>query len=166
MPEPTSDESDLPSFDDTTVKERHSTTHWQVTDIQNTRKDSELIGTGSDFIEKAEIEDAFLRDKEEEAGELYKRMIETSKQVEALKADVERLKVEVKTTTTTMTNHDNLNSEDGYYYGYDLSTNDTQPLQPNIPDHDRTGSTYTYNTTQYFTFEQHMTQSFTNTTYM
>lgn len=77
-----------------TFKERHST---QVADIQNTRK--ELIGAESDLsairVEKAEIEGAFLRDKEE-ARELHKRMIETGKQAEALKADVERLKKEAK----------------------------------------------------------------------
>ena len=77
-----------------TFKERHST---QVADIQNTRK--ELIGAESDLsairIEKAEIEGAFLRDKEE-ARELHKRMVETGKQAEALKADVERLKKEAK----------------------------------------------------------------------
>jgi epidermal growth factor receptor substrate 15 len=78
----------------TTFKERHST---QVADIQNTRK--ELIGAESDLsairVEKAEIEGAFLRDKEE-ARELHKRMIETGKQAEALRADVERLKKEAK----------------------------------------------------------------------
>ena len=77
-----------------TFKERHST---QVADIQNTRK--ELIGAESDLsairVEKAEIEGAFLRDKEE-ARELHKRMIETGKQAEALKADVERIKKEAK----------------------------------------------------------------------
>ena len=77
-----------------TFKERHST---QVADIQNTRK--ELIGAESDLsairVEKAEIEGAFLRDKEE-ARELHKRMVETGKQAEALKADVERLKKEAK----------------------------------------------------------------------
>ena len=77
-----------------TFKERHSI---QVADIQNTRK--ELIGAESDLsairVEKAEIEGAFLRDKEE-ARELHKRMIETGKQAEALKADVERLKKEAK----------------------------------------------------------------------
>ena len=77
-----------------TFKERHST---QIADIQNTRK--ELIGAESDLsairVEKAEIEGAFLRDKEE-ARELHKCMIETGKQAEALKADVERLKKEAK----------------------------------------------------------------------
>ena len=77
-----------------TFKERHSI---QVADIQNTRK--ELIGAESDLsairVEKAEIEGAFLRDKEE-ARELHKRMIETGKQAEMLKADVERVKKEAK----------------------------------------------------------------------
>ena len=77
-----------------TFKERHST---QAVDILNTRK--ELIGAESDLsairVEKAEIEGAFLRDKEE-ARELHKRMIETGKQAEALKADVERIKKEAK----------------------------------------------------------------------
>ena len=77
-----------------TLKERHST---QVAEIQNTRK--ELIGAESDLsalrVEKAEIEGAFLRDKEE-ARELHKRMIETGQQAEALKVDVEKLKKEAK----------------------------------------------------------------------
>ena len=76
------------------LKERHSV---QVAEIQNTRK--ELIGAESDLsairVEKAEIEGAFLRDKEE-ARELHKRMIETGQQAEALKADVEKLKKEAK----------------------------------------------------------------------
>ncbi|KAF8803613.1 hypothetical protein BYT27DRAFT_7171751 [Phlegmacium glaucopus] len=77
-----------------TFKERHTT---QVAEIQNTQK--ELIGAESDLsairIEKAEIEGAFLRDKEE-ARELHKRMIETGQQAEALRADVEKLKKEAK----------------------------------------------------------------------
>jgi len=77
-----------------TLKERHST---QVTEIQNTRK--ELIGAESDLsairVDKAEIEGAFLRDKEE-ARELHKQMIETGQKAEALKADVEKLKKEAK----------------------------------------------------------------------
>ena len=77
-----------------TLKERHSS---QVAEIQNTRK--ELIGAESDLsairVEKAEIEGAFLRDKEE-ARELHKRMIEAGQQAEALKADVEKLKKEAK----------------------------------------------------------------------
>ena len=77
-----------------TLKERYST---QVAEIQNARR--ELIGAESDLsairVEKAEIEGAFLRDKEE-ARELHKRMIETGQQAEALKADVEKLKKEAK----------------------------------------------------------------------
>jgi epidermal growth factor receptor substrate 15 len=77
-----------------TFKERHSA---QVAEIQNTRK--ELIGAESNLsairVEKAEIEGAFLRDKEE-ARELHKRMIETGQQAEALKMDVEKLKKEAK----------------------------------------------------------------------
>jgi epidermal growth factor receptor substrate 15 len=67
----------------------------QVSNIQNTPR--EIIGDESDLIalrvEKAEIEGAFLRDKDE-TRELHERMIETGEQVEALKADVERLKKE------------------------------------------------------------------------
>ena len=77
-----------------TLKERQST---QVAEIQNTQK--ELIGAESDLsalrVEKAEIEGAFLRDKEE-VRELHKRMIETGQQAEALKTDVEKLKKEAK----------------------------------------------------------------------
>ena len=77
-----------------TLKERHSA---QVAEIQNTQK--ELIGAESDLsairVEKAEIEGAFLRDKEE-ARELHRRMIETGQQAEALKVDVEKLKKEAK----------------------------------------------------------------------
>ena len=46
-------------------------------------------------VEKAEIEGAFLCDKEI-TRELHKRMIETGKQVKALKADVERLRKEAR----------------------------------------------------------------------
>ena len=83
--------------------------HEQATDLfslDDTPSSSSLprqprnnFGAGGDLsalrVEKAEIESAFLRDKEE-ARELHKRMIETDKQVEALKADVERLKKEAK----------------------------------------------------------------------
>jgi hypothetical protein len=65
----------------------------RVPHIQNTSR--EFIGAESDLIflrvERAEIEGAFLRDKEE-TRELHERMIETSEQVKALKADVRRLK--------------------------------------------------------------------------
>ena len=71
--------------------------HTQVSDIQNTRR--EFMGAENDLVslrvEKAEIEDAFLRDKEE-TRELNTRMIEMGKQVEALKADVARLKKEAR----------------------------------------------------------------------
>ncbi|KAH9483828.1 putative calcium-binding protein [Psilocybe cubensis] len=77
-----------------TLKERRAT---QVADIQKTRE--ELIRAESDLsairVEKAEIEGAFLRDKEE-ARDLHKRMVEAGQQAEALKADVDKLKKEAK----------------------------------------------------------------------
>ena len=76
------------------TKQRSSS---QVADIQNSPK--ELIAAEGDLIslrvEKDEIEGAFLRDKEE-TKKLHKRIFETGKQVEALKADVERLKKDAK----------------------------------------------------------------------
>ncbi|KAF8964114.1 hypothetical protein BDZ97DRAFT_2058743 [Flammula alnicola] len=77
-----------------TFKERRST---QVSDIQKARQ--ELITAESNLsalrAEKAEIEGAFLRDKEE-ARDLHKRMVEVGQQADALKADVEKLKKEAK----------------------------------------------------------------------
>ncbi|KAJ3508199.1 hypothetical protein NLJ89_g5886 [Agrocybe chaxingu] len=77
-----------------TLKERHST---QTTEIQKTRE--ELIRAESDLsairVEKAEIEGAFLRDKEE-ARDLHRRMIEAGQQAEAIRADVEKLRKEAK----------------------------------------------------------------------
>lgn len=77
-----------------TLKERRAN---QVADIQKTRE--ELIRAESDLsavrVEKAEIEGAFLRDKEE-ARDLHKRMVEAGQHAEALKADVEKLKKEAK----------------------------------------------------------------------
>lgn len=77
-----------------TLRDRHST---QVSEMQRTKE--ELIRAESDLsairVEKAEIEGAFLRDKEE-ARDLHKRMVEAGQQAEALKADVEKLKKEAK----------------------------------------------------------------------
>jgi len=77
-----------------TLKDRHST---QLSEIQRTRE--QLIRAESDLsairVEKAEIEGAVLRDKEE-ARDLHKRMVETGQLAEALKADVEKLKKEAK----------------------------------------------------------------------
>ncbi|KAK7043761.1 hypothetical protein VNI00_008373 [Paramarasmius palmivorus] len=76
------------------LKERHAT---QAADIQKTRQ--ELITAESDLsalrVEKAEIEGAFLRDKEE-ARELHKKMIEASQQAETLKAETEKAKKDAK----------------------------------------------------------------------
>lgn len=77
-----------------TLKERRA---GQVADIDNARH--ELITAESNLsalrAEKAEIEGAFLRDKEE-ARDLHKRMIEAGQQAEGLKTDVEKLKKEAK----------------------------------------------------------------------
>lgn len=76
------------------LKERRA---GQVADIDKTRH--ELISAESSLsalrAEKAEIEGAFLRDKEE-ARDLHKRMVEAGQQAEALKTDVEKLKKEAK----------------------------------------------------------------------
>lgn len=76
------------------LKERRA---GQVADIDNARH--ELINAESNLsalrAEKAEIEGAFLRDKEE-ARDLHKRMVEAGQQAESLKTDVEKLKKEAK----------------------------------------------------------------------
>uniref|UniRef100_A0A0W0F1R8 Uncharacterized protein n=1 Tax=Moniliophthora roreri TaxID=221103 RepID=A0A0W0F1R8_MONRR len=76
------------------LKDRHAN---QMAEIQKTRQ--ELITAESDLsalrVEKAEIEGAFLRDKEE-ARELHKKMIETSQQTETLKAETEKAKKDAK----------------------------------------------------------------------
>jgi len=78
----------------TAFKERRAT---QINNIQKNRE--ELIRAESDLsavrVEKAEIEGALLRDKEE-ARELHRRMVEIGQQAEALKADAEKLKKEAK----------------------------------------------------------------------
>ena len=77
-----------------TLKERQSS---QATEIQKTRE--ELITAESDLsavrAEKAEIEGAFLRDKEE-TRDLQRRMIEVGQQIDHLKQDVEKAKKEAK----------------------------------------------------------------------
>ncbi|KAF7800250.1 hypothetical protein EIP86_011497 [Pleurotus ostreatoroseus] len=77
-----------------TLRERFST---QNTDIQKTRTD--LIRAESDLsavrVEKAEVEGAVLRDKEE-VRELQRKMTEVGSEVEMLKAEIEKAKKEAK----------------------------------------------------------------------
>ncbi|KAJ7756806.1 hypothetical protein DFH07DRAFT_958946 [Mycena maculata] len=76
------------------LRERQST---QTADITKSRE--ELIRAESDLsavrVEKAEVEGAFLRDKEE-ARALHKKMVEASQQIDVLKVDVEKSKKEAK----------------------------------------------------------------------
>ncbi|KAF7322672.1 hypothetical protein HMN09_00045900 [Mycena chlorophos] len=76
------------------LRERHAT---QTAEIQKTQ--TELISAESDLsaikVEKAEIEGAFLRDKEE-ARTLHKKMVEAGQQIELAKVEVERSKKEAK----------------------------------------------------------------------
>ncbi|KAJ7684745.1 hypothetical protein DFH06DRAFT_969429 [Mycena polygramma] len=76
------------------LRERQSV---QTADIQKTRE--ELIRAESELsgvrVEKAEVEGAFLRDKEE-ARALHKKMVEVGQQVDTLKVDVEKSKKEAK----------------------------------------------------------------------
>ncbi|KAK0448373.1 uncharacterized protein EV420DRAFT_856567 [Desarmillaria tabescens] len=69
----------------------------QTAEIQKTRET--LISSESDLsavrVEKAEIEGAFLRDKEE-ARELHRKMLEFSQQADALKVETEKVKKEAK----------------------------------------------------------------------
>ncbi|KAI0781211.1 hypothetical protein BD413DRAFT_23939 [Trametes elegans] len=78
----------------TTLKERFAA---QSADIQKTRE--ELIRAESDLsatrVEKAEIEGGLLRDKEE-VRDLHRKMSEVGTQIEATKAEVEKLKKEAK----------------------------------------------------------------------
>ncbi|KAF8894436.1 hypothetical protein BD779DRAFT_1501043 [Infundibulicybe gibba] len=78
----------------TTFKERHAN---QTAEIQKTRE--ELIRAESDLsavrVEKAEVEGAFLRDKEE-ARDLHRRMVETGQQTEQVKVEVEKAKRDAK----------------------------------------------------------------------
>ena len=76
------------------LKERSAA---QSAEIQRNRE--ELIRSESDLsairVEKAEIEQAFLRDKEE-ARDLHKRMMDAGQQAEQLKGEIEKLKKEAK----------------------------------------------------------------------
>jgi epidermal growth factor receptor substrate 15 len=78
----------------TSLKERHA---GQQAEITKTRE--ELIRAESDLsalkVERSEIEGAFLRDKED-ARDLHRRMIETGKEADAIKAEVEKLKKDAK----------------------------------------------------------------------
>ncbi|KAJ3481622.1 hypothetical protein NLI96_g7540 [Meripilus lineatus] len=78
----------------TNLKTRHST---QSADIQRTRE--ELIHAESDLsairVEKAEIEGAVLRDKEE-VRELQRKMTEVGSHTEMTKSEVEKAKKEAK----------------------------------------------------------------------
>jgi epidermal growth factor receptor substrate 15 len=77
-----------------TLRERHA---GQIAEIQKTRE--ELIRAESDLsairVEKAEVERAFLRDKEE-ARDLHRKMVETGTQVEQTKAAVEKARRDAK----------------------------------------------------------------------
>ncbi|KAG7452893.1 uncharacterized protein BT62DRAFT_879116 [Guyanagaster necrorhizus] len=77
-----------------TLRDRLNT---QTAEIQKTRET--LISAESDLsavrVEKAEVEGAFLRDKEE-ARELHRRMLEVSQQADTLKAEMEKSKKEAK----------------------------------------------------------------------
>ncbi|KAI0665085.1 hypothetical protein C8Q70DRAFT_904135 [Cubamyces menziesii] len=77
-----------------TLKERFAA---QSAEIQKTRE--ELIHAESDLsamrVEKAEVEGSLLRDKEE-VRELHRKMSEVGTQIEATKAEVEKLKKEAK----------------------------------------------------------------------
>ncbi|KAI8998893.1 hypothetical protein BD414DRAFT_136979 [Trametes punicea] len=77
-----------------TLKERFAS---QSAEIQKTRED--LIHAESDLsatrVEKAEIEGALLRDKEE-VRDLHRKMSEVGAQIEATKAEVEKLRKEAK----------------------------------------------------------------------
>ncbi|KIY43688.1 hypothetical protein FISHEDRAFT_68088 [Fistulina hepatica ATCC 64428] len=76
------------------LRERYTT---QSAEISKTRE--ELIHAESDLsglrVEKAEVEGAFLRDKED-ARSLHNQMLEAGKQIEALRVEVEKLKKEAK----------------------------------------------------------------------
>ncbi|KAG5718666.1 hypothetical protein E4T56_gene16621 [Termitomyces sp. T112] len=76
------------------IRERHSA---QTADIQKLKE--ELIRAESDLsairVEKAEIEHAYLRDKEE-TRELHRTMNEFSQLIEATKAEVEKTKKDAK----------------------------------------------------------------------
>ena len=89
--QPQHTDQDHISQPDITEEESH------IADVQNTQED--LIEAESVLsalcVEKADIEAEFLRDKEE-ARELHKRMIETVEHVEAVKADIEKLKMETR----------------------------------------------------------------------
>ncbi|KAI0637253.1 hypothetical protein C8Q77DRAFT_1051385 [Trametes polyzona] len=77
-----------------TLKDRYAA---QTAEIQKTRE--ELIRAESDLsatkVEKAEVEGALLRDKEE-VRDLHKKMSEVGTQIEATKAEVEKLKKDAK----------------------------------------------------------------------
>ncbi|RDX42684.1 hypothetical protein OH76DRAFT_1488480 [Lentinus brumalis] len=77
-----------------TLRERFAA---QSAEIQKTRE--ELIHAESDLsaskVEKAELEGAFLRDKEE-VRDLNRKMHEVGTQIESVKAELERLKREAK----------------------------------------------------------------------
>ncbi|KAI0371769.1 hypothetical protein BV20DRAFT_965041 [Pilatotrama ljubarskyi] len=77
-----------------TLKDRFAA---QSAEIQKTRE--ELIHAESDLsatrVEKAEVEGALLRDKEE-VRDLHRKMSEVGAQIEATKAEVEKLKKEAK----------------------------------------------------------------------
>ncbi|RPD65853.1 hypothetical protein L227DRAFT_123328 [Lentinus tigrinus ALCF2SS1-6] len=77
-----------------TLKDRFA---GQSAEIQKTRED--LIHAESDLsaakVEKAEVEGAFLRDKEE-VRDLHRKMHEVGAQIEATKAELEKLKKEAK----------------------------------------------------------------------
>ncbi|KAH6918767.1 UBA/TS-N domain-containing protein [Coprinopsis sp. MPI-PUGE-AT-0042] len=78
----------------TTLKDRHTT---QQAEIDKARH--ELITAESDLsakrVEKAEIEGAFMRDKEDHR-ELNRQMIAVGQQIEAIKAETEKLKKDAK----------------------------------------------------------------------
>ncbi|KAH7909145.1 hypothetical protein BJ138DRAFT_1156028 [Hygrophoropsis aurantiaca] len=78
----------------TQLRERHAA---QTADIQKSRE--ELIHAESDLsavrVEKAEVEGAFLRDKEE-VRHLNRRMTETSTEISAVKQEIEKAKKEAK----------------------------------------------------------------------
>lgn len=78
----------------TTLKDRHNT---QQAEIDKARQ--ELITAESDLsakrVEKAEIEGAFMRDKEDHR-ELNRQMISVGQQIEAIKVEVEKMKKDAK----------------------------------------------------------------------
>ncbi|TFK67886.1 hypothetical protein BDN72DRAFT_888746 [Pluteus cervinus] len=77
-----------------TLRDRHAN---QAADIQKVK--GELIRAESELsairVEKAEIEGAFLRDKEE-VRDLNRKMIEASQQTESFKAETEKLRKDAK----------------------------------------------------------------------